>query len=86
MICKKKEKRIRTKCNEKREYPTKLTLDESEKIFREAVVLHNGQEMMNSINEVKGLMVKEFLKHDSCHQNYVKIVHNAKDGPKVEIA
>ena len=57
MICKKKEKRIRTKGNEKREYLTKLTLDESEKIFREVVVLHNDQEMMNSIAGVKSLMV-----------------------------
>ena len=47
MICKKKEKLIRTKCDEKREYPTKLTLDECEKIVPEVVVLHNDQEMMN---------------------------------------
>ena len=84
MICKKKEKQIRTKCNEKREYPTKLTLDECEKIVPEVVVLHNDQEMMNSIAGVKSLMVYDFLKHESCHQKYVKIVRNAKDGPKVE--
>ena len=39
---------------------------------------------MNSIAGVKSLMVKDFLKHESCHQNYVTIVHNAKDGSKVE--
>ena len=73
MICKKVEKRIRTRDRETKELPSKFTLEARVQTFHRAVELRHDKDMSDAIAGVD-LLVKDFMKHESCMKNYTSIV------------
>ena len=84
MICKKVEKRIRTKDTDVIEHPSKFTLESREQLFKKAVVLCNDKTMSDAISGVKDLKVKDFRKHESCIKTYTSIVRDDNTGASHE--
>ena len=73
MICKKVEKCIRTRDRETKELPSKFTLEARVQTFHRAVELRHDKDMSDAIAGVD-LLVKDFMKHESCMKNYTSIV------------
>ena len=73
MICKKVEKRIRTRDRETKELLSEFTVEGQVQTFHRAVVLQHDKDMSDAIAGVD-LLVKDFMKHESCMKNYTSIV------------
>ena len=73
MICKKVEKRIRTRDRETKELPSKFTLEARVQTFHKTVELRHDKDMSDAIAGVD-LLVKDFMKHESRMKNYTSIV------------
>ena len=75
MICKSVEKRIRKRDHETKEFPSKFTLPNSVELFRKAAEGRQDKDMLDAIDGVD-LMVKDFMKHESCWRNYTNNIDN----------
>ena len=88
MICKKMTKRKRKRDSEEKEEPTKFRYETSVEKFRKAVEAKNDKEMRDAIEGVD-LLVKDFMKHESCWRDYTSVLnqkHSVKtDDPYDEV-
>ena len=77
MICKSVTKRIRKRDEESIELPTKFTLEECADKFRDAAEAKEDKDMLDAIDGVD-LMIKDFMKHESCWRSYTYLKKSEK--------